>query len=124
MNLQPIDTFMEKLVQTYEMMVVRHGFMLVGKPFGGKTSLLHLLAETLNLQNKLDQGEEKVEYETVNPKALTINQLYGYFDDVLHEWSNGVVANKFRYVFVFKFVCILLFFRCSKFKHIMYIFDL
>jgi dynein heavy chain, axonemal len=124
MNLQPIDTFMEKLVQTYEMMVVRHGFMLVGKPFGGKTSLLHLLAETLNLQNKLDQGEEKVEYETVNPKALTINQLYGYFDDVLHEWSNGVVANKFRYVFVFKFVCILLFFRCSKFKHIIYIFDL
>ncbi|XP_025190774.1 dynein heavy chain 7, axonemal [Melanaphis sacchari] len=96
MNLQPIDTFMEKLIQTYEMMVVRHGFMLVGNPFGGKTSLLHLLAETLNLQNKLDQVEEKVEYETINPKALTINQLYGYFDDALYEWSNGVIAKTFR----------------------------
>lgn len=78
------------------MMVVRHGFMLVGNPFGGKTSLIHLLAETLCLQNKLGQGEEKVEYETVNPKALTIAQLYGCFDDVSRVWSNGVVANTFR----------------------------
>lgn len=96
MHLQPVDIFMEKLIQTYEMMVVRHGLMLVGKPFGGKTSLLHLLAETLNLQNNLDRGEQKVEYETVNPKALSIGQLYGCFDDVSHEWSSGVVANIFR----------------------------
>lgn len=97
MHLQPVNALLEKLIQTYEMMIVRHGFMLVGNPFGGKTSLLHLLAKTLSLQNKLGQEEEKVEYETVNPKALTMGQLYGYFDDVSHEWSDGVVANTFRY---------------------------
>lgn len=96
MHLKPMDVFMEKLIQTYEMMVVQHGFMLVGNPFGGKTSLLHLLAETLSLQNQLGQGEQKVEYETVNPKALTMGQLYGCFDDVSHEWTSGVVANIFR----------------------------
>jgi len=101
MQLQPIDNFMEKLIQTYEMMVVRHGFMLVGSPFGGKTSLLHLLAETLSLQNQLGQKEEKVEYETINPKALTMGQLYGCFDDVSREWSDGVVANTFRYNFIY-----------------------
>lgn len=101
MNLQLTDSFIEKLIQTYEMMIVRHGFMLVGNPFGGKTSLLHLLAKALSLQNKLGQGEEKVEYETVNPKALTMGQLYGYFDDVSHEWSDGVVANTFRYSLIF-----------------------
>lgn len=104
MHLKPIDTFIEKLIQTYEMMVVRHGFMLVGNPFGGKTSLLHLLAKTLSLQNELGQEEEKVEFDTVNPKALTINQLYGYFDNVLHEWSNGVVANTFRYNAMYLFL--------------------
>lgn len=78
------------------MMMVMHGFMLVGNPFGGKTSLLHLLAETLNLQYELGQEEHKVIYETVNPKALTMGQLYGSFDEVSHEWSNGVVANIFR----------------------------
>lgn len=98
MYLQPIDAFIEKLIQTYEMMVVRHGFMLVGNPFGGKTSVLHLLAETLSFQNQMGQGEEKVEYETINPKALTIGQLYGFFDDFSHKWSNGVVANIFRYL--------------------------
>lgn len=97
MYLQPTDTFIEKCIQTYEMMLVRHGFMLVGNPFGGKTSLLHLLAKTLNLQNKLDQREEIVEYETINPKTLTLDQLYGWFNDVSHEWTNGVVANIFRY---------------------------
>lgn len=96
MGLQPKNSFLEKLIQTYEMMIVRHGFMLVGNPFGGKTSLLHLLARTLSLQNELGQEEEKVEYETVNPKSLTMGQLYGCFDDVSHEWSDGVVANTFR----------------------------
>lgn len=96
MLLQPIENFMEKLIQTYEMMIVRHGFMLVGNPFGGKTSLLHLLARTLSLQNQLGQKEVKVEYETVNPKSLNMGQLYGCFDDVSHEWFDGVVANTFR----------------------------
>lgn len=95
-HLQATASFMTKLIQTYEMMMVRHGFMLVGNPFGGKTSILKVLSETLTLQNKLNQGEEKVEYETVNPKALTMGQLYGSFDDVSHEWSDGVVANTFR----------------------------
>lgn len=97
MHLQPIDSFIKKLIQTYEMMLVMHGFMLVGNPFGGKTSLIRLLAETLNLQNQLGQGEKRVKYETINPKALTIEQLYGYFDSISHEWHNGVVANTFRY---------------------------
>ena len=38
MNVQPVPSFLEKLVQTYEMMIVRHGFMLVGDPFSGQFS--------------------------------------------------------------------------------------
>jgi dynein heavy chain len=37
-NLQATDWYLEKLIQLYEMILVRHGLMLVGPPFGGKSS--------------------------------------------------------------------------------------
>ncbi|XP_029097540.1 dynein heavy chain 12, axonemal isoform X8 [Monodon monoceros] len=96
-NLQPVKFFLEKMIQTYEMMIVRHGFMLVGEPFAAKTKVLHMLADTLTLMNERGYGEEeKVIYRTVNPKSITMGQLFGQFDPVSHEWTDGIVANTFR----------------------------
>ena len=46
------------MIQTYEMMIVRHGFMLVGGPFSSKTKVLDVLASTLTLLNERGQMEE------------------------------------------------------------------
>jgi dynein heavy chain len=47
MNLQEHPYFIMKTIQLYEMIVVRHGLMIVGLPFSGKTSCLRVLASAL-----------------------------------------------------------------------------
>lgn len=61
-------------------------FMLVGEPFAGKTKVLHVLADTLTLMHSKGFGEEeRVIFMTLNPKSITMGQLFGQFDLVSHE---------------------------------------
>lgn len=82
------------------MIIVRHGFMLVGEPLAGKSKTLQVLAKVLSaLKIKAPQKSnyfQHVQMGIMNPKSITMNQLYGSFDPISYEWTDGLVAKIFR----------------------------
>jgi len=99
LNLQPTEYFNMKVIQLYEMIVVRHGLMTVGQPFSGKTAALKVLAGALS--DLSDRGVvgtlfNRVQMRTINPKSVTMGQLYGENDKATQEWKDGVLAVAFR----------------------------
>jgi dynein heavy chain len=97
LNLQKTEYFLSKVIQLYEMILVRHGLMVVGMPFAAKSTCIKVLAGALTLLNERGQmNENKTEITILNPKSISMKQLYGYNDEVSHEWTDGVLAVKFR----------------------------
>lgn len=98
-GLQPVNFFITKVIQLYEMIVVRHGLMLVGPTGGGKSCNLHVLEETLGaLKTKgvLGFAYEQVKIFQLNPKSITMGQMYGEFDPNTMEWRDGIMSTMYR----------------------------
>eukprot|EP01035_Chromulina_nebulosa_P018662 gene18662-24408_t len=61
-----------KVIQLYEMVLVRHGVMVVGQTCSGKTAIIHTLAKAMTLANSKDNSVyNKVVIYTINPKSVT-----------------------------------------------------
>ncbi|KAH9496161.1 Dynein heavy chain 6, axonemal [Bulinus truncatus] len=118
MNLQLWPNQVEKVKQLHSQILVRQGVMLVGPTGGGKTSVRTVLQKALILlpmlqpqisdpstrdlstkrqsvyANKGKKGH--VETFTINPKCVTLGELYGETDPNTFEWSDGLIANATR----------------------------
>nr|AML30859.1 axonemal inner arm dynein heavy chain 3 [Marsilea vestita] len=93
LNIQPVDAFTTKIIQLYETTLVRHGLMLVGPTGGGKTMCYRTLSMAMTiLNNEGSTTYQKVKTVCLNPKSITMGQLYGDFDENTHEWTDGVLA--------------------------------
>jgi dynein heavy chain len=99
-GLQPVPPFMTKALQLYETVVVRHGLMVVGPTGGGKSSIISVLRDALTLmatKGRTGPKVEKVVSHYLNPKSITMGQLYGMFDENTQEWQDGILADMVRH---------------------------
>ncbi|XP_074916070.1 dynein axonemal heavy chain 10 [Chelonoidis abingdonii] len=80
----------DKVVQMYETMLTRHTTMVVGPTGGGKSVVINTLCQAqtrLGLVTKV---------YILNPKAMSVIELYGILDPTTRDWTDGVLSNIFR----------------------------
>lgn len=92
----------DKVVQLYEVLMTRHTVMVVGQTGGGKSVILNTLAHAQSAMGR------KTTLHVLNPKAITVAELYGVLDKDTRDWTDGLLSNMFRCVFVpaCLFVCV------------------
>jgi dynein heavy chain len=80
-----VDKFVSKIIQIYDCRVARHGNMIVGKTGSGKSEAWKCLQRTLG-KLKVSHPEvesfQRVHVYTINPLALSNDELYGSFEEV------------------------------------------
>ncbi|EDV29711.1 uncharacterized protein TRIADDRAFT_18356 [Trichoplax adhaerens] len=99
-ELQVHSHSVKKIIQFYETITVRHGVMLVGPTGGGKTTCYKTLGSALGkLYNDglTNDYYLPVNLHVLNPKSVTMGELYGEIDKVTLEWRDGILATTVRH---------------------------
>jgi dynein heavy chain len=94
MGLQPTPSLLTKCYQLYDILTARHGVMLVGGTYSGKTTCYRVLARALSRQRESPEYRN-VEFTTINPKAISIDQLFGRMTNSM-DWTDGILSNIMR----------------------------
>jgi len=89
-NLQYTPILYQKIIELHDTIMVRHGLMVVGDTNSAKSCLITVLQQAMG---KL-AGFKKfapVVCKYINPKSLSMKDLYGYNDPVAQEWFVGIL---------------------------------
>mmetsp|Transcript_11708 Transcript_11708/g.17797 ORF Transcript_11708/g.17797 Transcript_11708/m.17797 type:complete len:562 (+) Transcript_11708:662-2347(+) len=76
-------------------MMVRHGVMLVGVTGTGKTTCCKILAKALtelHASQSSDPWHKPVHIDSLNPKSVTMGELFGETNLLTNEWTEGLVS--------------------------------
>jgi dynein heavy chain len=79
--------WVSKVLQLYDVTLVRHGIMLVGPTGGGKTQIFKILRASLEITTGIVHKDIRF-----NPKAIRAQEMYGEMDAASGEWTTGVFA--------------------------------
>lgn len=94
-RLQSVPAFVGKIIQLMETQLVRHGVMVVGTTCIGKSTNIRVLSHALTQlrkDNSPDTGHQSTRLFSLNPKSITMTELYGSFNTNTCEWTDGLIA--------------------------------
>uniref|UniRef100_A0A8C5V6J6 Dynein axonemal heavy chain 2 n=1 Tax=Microcebus murinus TaxID=30608 RepID=A0A8C5V6J6_MICMU len=97
MGLQSTPFTLTKVLQLYETKNSRHSTMIVGGTGSGKTTSWRILQASLSsLCRAGDPNFNIVKEFPLNPKALSLGELYGEYDLNTNEWTDGILSSVMR----------------------------
>ncbi|CAM9519888.1 unnamed protein product [Discosporangium mesarthrocarpum] len=96
-GLQQHPFLVMKIVQLYDSQLTRHCNMLVGRTLAGKSVAWKTLmnAKTQMSKDGVD-GYQPVHPLVINPKSITLSELYGAYDLATFEWADGILSTIFK----------------------------
>jgi len=104
-HLVPSTDWLDKLFQLYQVLLLRHGVMMVGPSGSGKTTAWQVLQTALERTDGV-----KAEAYLLDPKAITKDQLFGTLDSTTREWTDGLFTGLLRrHVLLSSFIYIIVF---------------
>lgn len=86
------DKQVDKVVQLYETMLTRHTTMVVGPTGAGKSVIIDSLAAAYK---DFTNGTVTCKF-VINPKMITLNELYGVLDPDSRDWTDGLLSKIFK----------------------------
>ena len=98
-GLQPNPKFITKVVELFEIFKVRFGVVITGPTCGAKTTCYEILKEAmcqLRTDGHPNEDFQKVSTYILNPKCVTMGELYGEMNEVTQEWVDGLAASIMR----------------------------
>ena len=99
-GLQKVPKFIGKVIQMFDVFNIRFGATLVGPAGTGKTSCYRILAALMtNLREEKHSSNpvfQRVKYRILNPKCITMGELYGEFNPLTQEWHDGLASTIMR----------------------------
>lgn len=78
-------------MQLYETMGTRHTTMVVGPTGAGKSVVINTLASALKEETGIP-----TKFDVINPKMVTLNELYGVLDPDSRDWTDGLLSKIFK----------------------------
>lgn len=96
-NLQNLASVTKKVIELFETKNSRHSVMILGATGAAKSTVwktLQGLHRRMKLAGKL--GWSTVNVYPINPKTLTLGELYGEYSSSTNEWCDGVVSSVMR----------------------------
>ncbi|XP_046278077.1 dynein axonemal heavy chain 2 isoform X2 [Marmota monax] len=97
MGLQITPFTLTKVFQLYETKNSRHSTMIVGGTGSGKTTSWRILQASLSSLCRAGEPNFNIVREfPLNPKALSLGELYGEYDLSTNEWTDGILSSVMR----------------------------